>query len=189
VKQRIVRLARPEDARGIAEAQIGGWLVAYRGVIADEVLDGLSVERATSHWTGRLQEDVADFWVCEIRPLSQTEAGEPSGSVVGFVWFGATHDEDSDADRVGEVNALYVAPTHWGKGHGRAMMHVAEERLRDAGYKEATLWVLRDNRLGRGFYEALGWRCDGGEKLRDWRGLATLDLVRYRRSLADVMAE
>jgi hypothetical protein len=50
-----VRRAVPDDARGIAEVQVGTWRVAYTGLVADDVLDSLSVdERARQFraWLG-----------------------------------------------------------------------------------------------------------------------------------------
>jgi GNAT superfamily N-acetyltransferase len=179
VKVRTVRPARPGDAAGIAGAQVGGWLAAYRGVVPDHVLDDMSVDRATEHWRGRLVEGLPGMWVCELAD----RRGEEGLGVVGFVYLGATHDEDVDAGQVGEVYALYVVPSHWRQGHGRALMELATQQLRAQGYSEATLWVLRDNRIGRGFYEALGWEWDGGEQSKEWRPGIFFDLVRYRRTL------
>ena len=38
-------------------------------------------------------------------------------------------------------------------------------RLASAGFREATLWVVRENDRARRFYEALGWALDGAEKV------------------------
>lgn len=45
-----VRRAVPEDARAIAAVHVGAWQVAYRGLMADELLDGLSVAQREEVW-------------------------------------------------------------------------------------------------------------------------------------------
>jgi hypothetical protein len=44
------------------------------------------------------------------------------------------------------------------------------------------LWVLASNEQARRFYEAAGWRPDGGAQTIELGG-ATLEEVRYRREL------
>ena len=52
--------------------------------------------------------------------------------------------------------------------------------MRDDGFREATLWVLDDNSLGRHFYEAGGWRPDGAVKEGHFLETRVLE-VRYHR--------
>jgi hypothetical protein len=49
-------------------------------------------------------------------------------------------------------------------------------------FAAAILWVLDTNERARRFYEAAGWRPDGGTKREDRPG-GTLNEIRYRRSL------
>jgi hypothetical protein len=41
-------------------------------------------------------------------------------------------------------------------------MAVALPALADAGYRAAVLWTLANYARGQRFYEAMGWRLDGG---------------------------
>jgi GNAT superfamily N-acetyltransferase len=91
---------------------------------------------------------------------------------------------DEGAAGLGEVEALYVLPGRWRSGIGSALLSVAERRLVDRGFTEAALWVLAENQRGRRFYEATGWRPDGGVKTLEIGG-RPLDEVRYRKRLAD----
>jgi GNAT superfamily N-acetyltransferase len=83
---------------------------------------------------------------------------------------------------VGEIVAIYLASTAWGKSVGRALMAAALAQLSAIGYQEATLWVLDTNVRARTFYEKAGFSPDGAAKLDD-RGEFQLREVRYRRPL------
>ena len=54
----------------------------------------------------------------------------------------------------------YVAtdPGHRGKGHGRALMHAAEDWLRQTGIEKLQLMVRPDNSKVQAFYQSIGYR-------------------------------
>src|SRR5262249_1736967 len=60
--------------------------------------------------------------------------------------------------------ALYIAPSHWGRGYGSALLRNAEEALAAGGRRDLALWVLEGNDRARRFYERAGWRTDDGTK-------------------------
>ena len=66
---------------------------------------------------------------------------------------------------------------------GKALMDSALDVLRQAGFSEATLWVLATNERARRFYEVGGRAPDGAAKQDDSRGFPITEL-RYRRQLA-----
>ena len=102
-------------------------------------------------------------------------------TVLGFVGFGTTHDEDVDPARVAEVHGLYVHPEHWRRGVGRRLLQAAIQALDSDGYDTVTLWTLAESEASRAFYEAVGWRTDGiVTPWEDWDGVP---LVRYRIDL------
>ena len=76
--------------------------------------------------------------------------------VVGFASVCASRDRDA-ATSTGEVPAIYARQRVWGRGWGRALMDAAISRLREAGYADATLWVLDTNHRARRFYQRGGW--------------------------------
>lgn len=102
--------------------------------------------------------------------------------VIGFASVGPSRDPDADED-VGEVYAVYVLPAEWSRGVGRRLLHGAEEAMRSAGFREATLWVLDDNPRARRAYEAAGWALDGAEKEDVVLGSVSITEVRYRTAL------
>ena len=64
-------------------------------------------------------------------------------------------------------------------------MDAALNTLRQAGYTQATLWVLDTNARGRQFYEAGGWAPSGVTKQDGARGFLITEL-RYRRELEPI---
>ncbi|WP_229073409.1 GNAT family N-acetyltransferase [Actinoplanes sp. DH11] len=161
-----VRPARPEDAGGLAEVLVRGWQQAYRGMMPQRYLDGLSVAGRTAIWRQRLTR---------LEPPRAVLVLEPA--VAGFVTVDAGDDPPD-----GAVKAIYVRPGTWGRGGGQALMAAAVDTLRAAGFTEATLWVLTANERARRFYEAGGWRPDGATKVDRLDGFP-LPEIRYRRSL------
>ena len=60
-------------------------------------------------------------------------------------------------------SALYIEPSRWRAGVGRALLAEALARLRAAEWSEVTLWVLAGNSPARAFYERFGFAADGAE--------------------------
>lgn len=165
-----IRPATPDDAPAIAAVHVASWQGAYRGAFPYEVLDGLSVERRTAGWQQHLS-DVGQF----------TFVAEQDGRLTGFVHGNAAREDNPDGT-TGEVFAIYAAPEAWGTGAGRALMAAAVEWLRNAGFREAVLWVLDSNARARRFYELAGWMPDGTTKDDVMVGTPVRE-VRYRRPL------
>lgn len=158
----------------MARVHVDSWEAAYRGLISDEVIDGLTVEARTAAWSRALSEP---------EPRTAAFVAEHGGEVVGLSWVGPTRDDDLDPEKVGDVLAIYVVPDHWGHGHGRDLMVRSLDWLRSDGFSAAMLWVLDTNTVGREFYERGGWRLDTATKLDDSFGGDPLSEVRYRIGL------
>jgi len=67
---------------------------------------------------------------------------------------------------------------------GRALLLESRRRLRDAGFGEGILWVLRGNEGAERFYLADGWRHDGASREEDPYG-PVVEVRRFRRRLGD----
>jgi ribosomal protein S18 acetylase RimI-like enzyme len=170
VTEVLIRRAGVDDAERIAEVHISSWRSAYRGLIPDTVLDGLSVEERAAMWRRWMSEEAPPIvWMAE-----------DEEEVVGFV---AAGPQDPPDEGVGEIYAIYLVPDHAGRGLGRALLDRAVDDLRAGGLHEAVLWVLARNRPARRFYERAGWRTDGATKTEPIGDVAELEQVRYRLSL------
>lgn len=84
----------------------------------------------------------------------------------------------------GELRAIYLDPDRWGEGLGRLLHDAALRVLREAGHRQATLWVLDTNERAQRFYAAAGWEPDGATKSDTMPGEdVALSEVRYRIDL------
>ena len=81
-------------------------------------------------------------------------------SIAGFVGIGPSRDPVDK--RLGEIDTIAVDPSHWRAGIGKALISVALRYLVADGYNEAVVWTVDGYDRGIAFYEAAGWRRDGG---------------------------
>ena len=159
---------------GIAIVHVRSWQAAYRGLVPQDYLDSLDAEQRRPVWERIVGE--AEW------PRAGTLVAEEGKNVVGFASICPARDDDKEPANAGELAAIYLLPEAWGKGLGRELMISALSALSDAGFGEATLWVLDTNSRARRFYEAAGWHADGAVKQDARRGFV-LNEVRYRRAL------
>lgn len=162
-----IRLATPADARAIAEVQIETWRATYREVFPQSVLDSLDIEAREQMWRR-----------APANPDTCVFVAEGHGRVVGFAAVGPARGSEGD----GELYSIYVLPSEWDTGTGRALMEAAVEWLA-ARYAEAILWVAARNPRARRFYEAGSWVADA-ERTDVLEGVE-VDEVRYRLSGLD----
>lgn len=169
-----LREARRGDELGVAEVHVRAWQEAYRGLIADEFLDALDPRDRATRYAFEASGRTAPT------TLLAVEGEGDEGAIAGFVTFGPSRDEDAPGR--GEVHALYVDPDRYRGGVGRLLMAAARRRLREAGFTEAILWVLRGNERAARFYEGEGWARDGATRVEQPYGVrSTVD--RFRRRL------
>jgi RimJ/RimL family protein N-acetyltransferase len=164
----VIRDATAADAAAIAGIHVRAWQSAYRGMVDDMLLDGLSVAERTSDWTVRLRSTRSQG------AIPFTLVGERDGEPLGFCNV-ARLDEDAQAT----IGALYVEPEHLRTGLGGSLLQAALDRLYGAGTDDVVLWVLEANDSARAFYERFGFRDDGS---RD-RAMDASE-IRMRTSLA-----
>jgi len=169
----IIRAAADHDAQAIAEVHVRSWQRAYRGLLPDDFLAGLSVARRQAGWARAIGVDDPTLLV-----------GEADGRVAGFVAIGRSRDADA---RTGdhEIMALYVLPERWSSGLGRGLWLKARDALLARGATRASLWVLAGNERAIRFYRAAGFEPEPGVERTVELGGAPVREVRYVRRLVD----
>lgn len=168
-----VREANDDDVHRIAEIHVRSWKAAYRDVLPDALLDGLSASERRQSW-GALLSGAGDRWL--------TLVAEGSGGVLTGFCSVATPGRDEDiGEATAEVGAFYVDPDHWREGVGRVMLSVALEQLGEKGWRDVVLWVLPENRAALAFYDRLGFAVEEGLEKREER--SDRPVIRLRAGL------
>ncbi|HEY7069543.1 MAG TPA: GNAT family N-acetyltransferase [Acidimicrobiales bacterium] len=151
---------------------VRAWQAAYRSIMPDEYLDGLSAEDRASLWRQQIQTAGGDgLLVIDV-----------DGEVAGLAAFGPCQDDGAAGDD-GQLYAINVDPAHWGQGLGRALLRAATADLARQGFQHLVLWVVPDNQRARGLYESEGWTFDDVSRDEEMFGVA-VTVVRYSRPLA-----
>lgn len=172
-----LRDATPGDAHAIAEVLVRSWRAAYRGLLPDDVLAGLSVADRERFWARGLTDRPP-----QLRVVVATIAD----AVVGFAATGPPLVSEDRADpTLGDLYALYLDPDVWRRGIGTRLHAAALDRLRSCGFTHAGLWVLRANDRALRFYAHHGWVDTGRSQRDEGPGGVELHERRLHRDLAD----
>jgi GNAT superfamily N-acetyltransferase len=149
-----VRPAVLADTGAIASVHVRSWQAGYAGLLAGDQLRGPSEAQRDAMWHevlgggGGLIVSVA----------------EHDDAIVGFCAVAAPSSDTDAAGDVAEVRALYVDPSAWRTGAGRALMEAALEALRAGSWREVTLWVMDGNERAHRFYGQFGLTADGARR-------------------------
>lgn len=166
----LVRTAEQNDAAELGRVHVLAWQQAYRGgLLPNDYLDTMSVDERAGMWGGVLSQSSEPRIA---RLVAETQAGD----IVGFAMAGPRRGGGTREG--GELYAINVDPTHWGKGVGALLLATAVDAMGDADFPDAILWVHPRNVRARTFYETHGWVCDEIEREEDVLGV-TVPEVRY----------
>ncbi|MCA1042258.1 GNAT family N-acetyltransferase [Bacillus infantis] len=140
-----IRRAEDQDAEGIAKVHVETWRTAYRGIIDDDYLSALSVEKRTELW----HRNIAI-------PGNIVLVAEENGRIVGFT--DGSQEETGEYDGFkGDVTCLYGLEEHQGTGLGKALLHELFHAFQKEGIRSAIVKVLKENDACS-FYERTGAR-------------------------------
>lgn len=164
----LLRAATVGDAESIESVHWAGLEAAYRTRVPRwpvEPRDRQQRIRRWRTWIGNPEIDVI--------------VGTLSDEVVGFMSLRPAPDADLDPSVHCEMPTLYVHPTHWRRGYGRALCREALERASGRGFGFVVLWVLDVNHHARDFYRRIGFQPDAAEKTAE-DSVEPLKARRYR---------
>lgn len=137
----MIRRALPDDVPALAAVHVACWREAYTGLMSEETIAAMTVERRVAMWTEVLANPEREVFVVEL-----------DGGLAGFVCIGPGREVGAP----GEVYALYLLRKAQGRGLGRALMDTAFAALKARGWWPMGLWVLETNERAKGFYAAAG---------------------------------
>ena len=162
----VIRAAGPGDLPALVTIRHDAGVAAWLHILPGEVFEAIPFpERWAAAVTGG-------------EPRAGVLVAELDGRVVGFAITRPSRDDDAAPD-TGELDGFFTEPGTWGAGVGRALLAAATLALRDAGFRDATLWTAALNHRPRRIYEKAGWRLDGADRRRSFGGVEFTEL-RYR---------
>lgn len=141
----IIRKAVLQDADGIAHVHVNSWKSTYKGIISDQVLDNLSIERRKKYWEETLNKVEIDEFIYVVQDLD--------GKIVGFASGGKSRSPEYPYD--GELYAIYLLRDYQKLGFGRKLISNIANDLLAIDCKSMIVWVLEDN-PSKNAYEKLG---------------------------------
>ena len=131
----------------IAQLHAASWKVAYRGIFADDYLDGAVEAERLGHWQLRVPALAAGTGEIFLAKLGKR--------AVGFVCIEIGPEREWGA----YVDNLHVLPNLRGQRIGTLLMASAAAWARAHGERQLYLWVFEANQQARRFYEREGWRA------------------------------
>ena len=139
-----IRQAKLEDLQSIAEIKVIGWKSAYRGIVADEYLNSISV----SDQIYKLKNSYS---------IENIFVAENDNEILGYCRF---YDYDKfincDEEIDCEIREIYVRPDFKRKGIGSELFLHTKQYFKQNEKKKLCLSCLRDNYNARKFYEKMG---------------------------------
>lgn len=170
-----IRRARSADAPAIADVHVSAWRQAYTGLLPEDFIASLNVDRSRRRWEALLAE--ADGVATEVRYLVAENA---ESAVVGVCTVGVSRDDDLAG--LGELRMINIHPDWWGTGAAQVLLTAGEQHLSDMGFRDVYLWVLDGNERAQRFYVRRGWVKGEKWKIDNRMPSAPRELI-YRRSV------
>lgn len=147
-----IRKAKKGDESVLAYIQTESWEAGFKGILTDEELVRCTdLTKVANMYSRDLDNHIGNGYIMEIDGKAHCIA----------YW-----DKARGIDEPGcaELICIHSLPNNWRKGFGTKMMEYVLEDVRKEGYKKIILWVFKDNKRARGFYETNGFNTTEKEK-------------------------
>lgn len=145
-----IRKGTLDDVKDISRIHALSWKSAYEGIVPEAYLNELKEDFWVSAFTSWIKDHVLRVQIIM-----------DNGSSVGCVAYGRSRDKS--LPNWGEIVSIYLLPDYFGKGYGNKLLESALLDLKNLGYQNIFLWVLKDNQRARRFYENNGFHCNKDE--------------------------
>ncbi len=142
-----VREGNFEDVDQIAEIHVHAWQDAYKDILPQNFLDGLSAERRANQWRESIK-------VNQSNGQNGLFVVSDGNKIYGFAACGAARDKDFSG--YGELFAIYVSPEYQKHGYGSKLFEKVRSFLVNKGFNRAYVWSLEKNTPAHKAYEKWG---------------------------------
>lgn len=166
-----VRPALQRDAKAIAEIHASSNQAAFKALFPGEKAPTVSVEKDQVYWREAIEFNEP-----------QVHVAVDEGQIVGFVGFDRSRDPKTP-NTMGEIWAIYVAPTHWDQGVGLALWDAARDGLVDEGCTKVSIWVPMGNERALRFHDLAGFKREMTTIKTVPMGNVKVEEIRMKRDL------
>ncbi len=146
----MIRKPTLDDVDKISEISVNGWKSAYSGLIPDDYLEKLSINKSKE----RFQDAV----------LNKSENIDVYEDVYVKAFAFHNRSRDEDLKEYYELTAIYVDPKLKNQGIGSKLIKYIENHAKKLGYTNLLIWVLEGNNKSINFYKKHGYKFDGKTK-------------------------
>ena len=139
----LIRNATVSDICSVAELYISNHKSTYKGLVSEEYLSSLTVEKAAERWKNYLANENNRMWVafeCE--------------KFAGFV----ASMPDTTSEEIWYLDSLHICKAARGKGIGTALIKTAGKYALEKGYDKMSVCVVKGNEKAKRLYMKLGAR-------------------------------
>ena len=150
-----------DDLSAVSNVYEQSWKYAYKGIVPQSYLDSIP----KGQWCKSLNNDSRYSLIML-----------DSNKIIGTSSFGASRFDEMSG--YGEIISIYLLPEYIGKGFGLQLFQATAYELKQMGYKNIFLWVLKDNTRAISFYEHFGFK-PSGKYLNDNIGGKALTEIQY----------
>ncbi len=160
-----IRRATLQDVSIISQIHAECWKTAYRGIMPQKYLDELKVDFWVPTFTNWIENGIFSVYLICVDEIP-----------VGCTAYGKSRDDK--LPDWGEVISVYIRSDYWGKGLAKKLLEYVLLCMRQDGYRNCYLWVLKENLRARHFYEKIRFEWNQDELFSDIMGKQIVD-VRY----------
>ena len=141
-----IREMTEDDAHEVARIHTASWQHAYKGIMSDSFLLNIDTKKREENWKKGFTEGP------KIIRLVLEDSGQMKAFACGF------HNRHQDKLPACdcELWAIYADPKAVGLGYGHKIMDAYMYELKSRAFKNMCVWVLKDNKRARKFYEQSG---------------------------------
>ncbi|ACL76051.1 GNAT family N-acetyltransferase [Ruminiclostridium cellulolyticum] len=157
---RVIRPAMSDDAAAMSYIHSRTWKAAYKEFISQEYLDNITDEG----WIQIFKRSI-------VKNIHEVAVFELNNRITGCITYGrgrigqtcamsdsvVSDNSSCSGENSGEIISLYVLPEYWNSKQGYELTRFAVERLRQQGFKDCYLWVIKDNERAKKFYRRFGF--------------------------------
>ncbi len=153
----VIRLAKPKEARKIAEINLITWKISYFDYIPKEVLETKNITEETIK--NRLDNiSKNNIFVAEF-----------DNEIIGY----ASINRNTETEA--EISSIYILPQYQRLGIGGTLLKEVLRILKLSNYQKVVIWTMKNFKQSNDFYKKYGGVLTG--KIKKWN--YNIDIVEF----------